>query len=344
MTTADVLEVRGLSVGYGPHRSLTSRLLRRSVTSTLAVDRLSLTVRRGSAVGIVGESGCGKSTLARVLVGLLPPTEGEVLLAGEALGARRTMAQRRAVQMVFQDPSASLNPRMTVGQVLGELLREHHVVPEARVTHRSAELLEMVELPASLLQAYPRRLSGGQRQRVGIARALALEPDVLIADEAVAALDVSVQASVLTLLDRLRRQLGLTLLFISHDLAVVRHLCDRVLVMYLGRLVEDRPSADLFDDPRHPYTAALLAAAPRLDVRKQPGSALLPGEASGAARSPGCSFRPRCSVARDACAEMEPQMDGPSPDQRAACLLAWTPDHGFGVAGSPHPRSVRLVQ
>ncbi|SFR68912.1 oligopeptide transport system ATP-binding protein [Agromyces sp. CF514] len=266
------LEARGLRVSYRTGSALAARLRGRPVPVLHALDGVDLVVERGSAVGIVGESGCGKSTLARAIVGLVELDGGALALDGEPLPLKRSRAQTRRIQMVFQDPSASLNPSMTIGQTLGELLRVHRMVPAADVTRRSAELLELVELPTSLLAAYPRRLSGGQRQRVGIARALALEPEILIADESVAALDVSVQAAILNLLERLRAELGLTLLFISHDLAVVRHLTERVVVMTAGRIVEDRPTEELFRDPHHPYTAALLAAAPHLGALARMGT------------------------------------------------------------------------
>ncbi|MFE6964613.1 ATP-binding cassette domain-containing protein [Agromyces sp. NPDC057679] len=258
------LEARGLRVSYRTGSAFAARLRGRPVPVMHALDGVDLVVERGSAVGIVGESGCGKSTLARAIVGLVELDEGSIVLDGEPLARHRTKAATRRIQMVFQDPSASLNPSMTIGQALGELLKVHRMVPAREVPQRAAELLELVELPVSLLGAYPRRLSGGQRQRVGIARALALEPEVLIADESVAALDVSVQAAILNLLEGLRAELGLTLLFISHDLAVVRHLTERVVVMTAGRIVEDRPTEELFRDPHHPYTATLLAAAPRM--------------------------------------------------------------------------------
>jgi oligopeptide/dipeptide ABC transporter ATP-binding protein len=280
----------------------------------------------------VGESGCGKSTLARALVGLIPLTAGSISFDGAELGRRRDPATLRRIQMVFQDPSSALNPARTIGATLTELLHVHRMVPTNRIRARAGELLELVELPPALLGAYPRRLSGGQRQRVGIARALALRPDILVADEAVAALDVSVQASVLNLLVRLRQELGLTLVFISHDLAVVRHISDRVIVMYLGRVVEDRPTEDLFTDPRHPYTAALLAAAPHLGARKRSGEAALPGEPPGLlAVPPGCPFHPRCSRVRDLCHRDVPALTGPTLGHAAACHFAWpSPPPGCG--------------
>jgi oligopeptide/dipeptide ABC transporter ATP-binding protein len=293
-------------------------------------------------VGVVGESGCGKSTLARALTGLAPIAAGSIRFDGGELGVRRKRSTMRRIQMVFQDPGSSLNPSRTVGQTLTELLRVHRVVSAERVRARAGELLELVELPSSLLAAYPRRLSGGQRQRVGIARALALEPDVLIADEAVAALDVSVQASVLNLLSRLRQELGLTLLFISHDLAVVRHISERVLVMYLGRIVEDRPTADLFMDPRHPYTVALMAAAPKMGMRKRSGEAALQGEPPALFEiPPGCRFHPRCPIAQPICTEVDPALIGPAEDQRAACHFAWAARTAAPVAGESDPTTRR---
>jgi ABC-type glutathione transport system ATPase component len=213
-------------------------------------------------VGIVGESGSGKSTLAKALVGLVPVREGQILLEGVPVRRARTRQQIRDVQMVFQDPSSSLNPSLRVGAMLAELLRFHQVVDPHDTRRRSLELLEMVELPSSVADALPRQLSGGQRQRVGIARALALDPAVLIADESVAALDVSVQSSVLNLLTRLRTELGLTLVFISHDLSVIRHISDRVVVMRNGEILEDCAVEDLFAAPSHPYTRMLVDAAP----------------------------------------------------------------------------------
>jgi oligopeptide/dipeptide ABC transporter ATP-binding protein len=320
-----LLEARGLCVSFRSGSALAARLRGRPVPAIVAVDGVDLVLERGDSIGIVGESGCGKSTLARALIGLVPLAGGSIAFDGALLDDRRDRATMRRIQMVFQDPSSSLNPSRTVEQTLTELLRVHRMVPSDRVRSRAGELLELVELPPSLLGAYPRRLSGGQRQRVGIARALALEPDILIADEAVAALDVSVQASVLNLLVKLRQELGLTLLFISHDLAVVRHISERVIVMYLGRVVEDRPTEDLFAGPRHPYTAALMAAAPRLGSKKRSGASALPGEPPGMLVVPqGCRFHPRCTIAQDVCREIEPELAGPSRTQRAACHFAWS--------------------
>ena len=323
--TAPLLQLDGLTVAFRSGSRALARLRGRPASSLTAVDAVSLEVERGASLGIVGESGCGKSTLAKALVGLVPVTSGTITFDGRPLTGRRDRATQRRVQMVFQDPSSALNPSRTVGQTLTELLKVHRMVPADMIEARARELLELVELPASLLNAYPRRLSGGQRQRVGIARALALNPEVLIADESVAALDVSVQASVLNLMARLRAELGITLLFISHDLAVVRHISERTVVMYLGRIVEDRPTRDIFTDPRHPYTVALLRAAPRLGTKKDPGSAALPGEPPAFGELPsGCRFHPRCPQVRDICRTAGPDLIGPTYSQKAACHFAWT--------------------
>lgn len=240
----------------------------RTAHTVHALDQVSLTVDQGEIVGLVGESGSGKSTLARVTCGLQPYDAGEVRLDGQLLTARRSREQRRTIQMVFQDPYASLDPRMTIRQTLAEMLVVHRLLPKDRIRARCEELMELVQLPASMLDARPAGMSGGQRQRVAIARALSVNPRVLVADEAVAALDVSVQAGVINLLDDLRHELDLTILFIAHDLAVVRSLCDRVSVIYRGRIVEERPAPDLFADPHDDYTRKLLSAVPRLDGRR----------------------------------------------------------------------------
>jgi len=323
-----LLQIQDLTVRFPSGSAMVARLRGRPVPGVTAVDGISLDVLRGASLGIVGESGCGKSTLAKALVGLVPVTSGSITFDGSAMSERRDRTTQRRIQMVFQDPSSSLNPSRTIGQTLMELLSVHQMVPKQLRASRARELLDLVELPASLLSAYPRRLSGGQRQRVGIARALALEPDVLIADESVAALDVSVQASVLNLMTRLRADLGLTLLFISHDLAVVRHISERTIVMYLGRVVEDRPTEDLFDDPRHPYTSALLAAAPRLGTKKEPGSSALAGEPPAfGTRAAGCGFGPRCPRAENICREIDPPLTGASSGHQAACHFAWPGAH-----------------
>jgi oligopeptide/dipeptide ABC transporter ATP-binding protein len=318
------LEVRDVTVRFKVGSLLAARLKGEPPPILTAVDGISFEAERGESIGLVGESGCGKSTLAKAITGLVPIASGSVHLDGRELTGRRDRNTMRRIQMVFQDPSSSLNPSLSIRKMLAELLRVHRIVPRERIDDRCAELMDLVELPQSLLDARPRRLSGGQRQRVGIARALALEPEVLIADEAVAALDVSVQAPILNLLNSLRENLGLTLMFISHDLAVVRYVSDRVVVMYLGKAVEDRPAADLFEDPRHPYTRALMAAAPKFGVKKAPGEAALKGEPPSALALPsGCRFRPRCPLAAEICEQDEPGLSGPSETDRAACHFAW---------------------
>ncbi len=252
-----LLEATGLSVSFSLGSAMIARL-RHQQNVLHAVDGVDLSIERGEALALVGESGSGKSTLARALAGLQPPERGEIRLDGKVLPARRSRPDQRKIQMVFQDPYSSLNPRMTVGGTLHELLRVHHIVPRDEVESYTRELLGLVGLGEEAVHAYPRQFSGGQRQRVAIARALALRPELLVADEPVSALDVSVQATILNLLQDLRGELGLTLLLISHNLAVVRHLCDRVAVMYLGRIIEVAPTETLFaqaPSPVHGRTA-----------------------------------------------------------------------------------------
>jgi oligopeptide transport system ATP-binding protein len=313
--TEPILTARAVSVSFDTGGTLADRFRRRERVLR-AVDGVDLDLRRGEALALVGESGSGKSTFAKAAAGLIPPSGGEFAFEGRTLGARRDRSDTRRIQMVFQDPYSSLNPRMTVGQMLRELLKFHSVVPADQVAAEAARLIVAVGLTEDALHAYPRQFSGGQRQRVAIARALALRPDVLIADEPVSALDVSVQATILNLLDELRARMNLTLLFIAHNLAVVHHLCDRVAVMYLGRIVEVAPTGELFTSPRHPYTRGLLDAIPRLtDTRTGMAPALEGDPPSPLALPSGCRFRTRCPMAAPVCARVDPQLRT-SPDAR----------------------------
>jgi oligopeptide/dipeptide ABC transporter ATP-binding protein len=322
-----LLAVRELEMRFPLRRSMVARLRGEPAPLLRAVDGVDLDLVRGETLGLVGESGCGKSTLGRCIVGLYEPTHGEVRYGGAPLRADRDRTTRRRIQMVFQDPYSSLNPRMTVRQTLRELLRVHDLVPSGAVDARCHELVDLVGLGPRALNAYPRQFSGGQRQRVSIARALALEPEILVADEPVSALDVSVQATVLNLLAELRERLGLTMLLIAHNLAVVRHVCDRVAVMYLGRIVETAPTEELFANPRHPYTQALLLAVPRLVPGRKVRPAAVAGDPPSPIRVPsGCRFHPRCPIAQEVCSEVDPPLAaGPGlPAHVAACHFAWT--------------------
>jgi oligopeptide/dipeptide ABC transporter ATP-binding protein len=267
--------------------------------------------------------------MARCIVGLYEPTAGEMWFAGKRLNSNRTPEERRRIQMVFQDPYSSLNPRMTVRQTLGELLRVHRIVPSGQVRARSQELLDLVGLGPGSLDAFPRQFSGGQRQRVSIARALALVPELLVADEPVSALDVSVQANILNLLKRLQQQLGLSMLFIAHNLAVVRHLCDRVAVMYLGRIVELAETEQLFRNPRHPYTQGLLKAIPRLIPGRKSLAIAVKGDPPSPMHIPsGCRFHPRCPIAGSICSSQDPILEAGAGEMEhlAACHFAWNVD------------------
>jgi oligopeptide/dipeptide ABC transporter ATP-binding protein len=323
-----LLAARGLSVSFPVGSQLMARI-RHEERLLRAVDGVDLDVRRGEALALVGESGSGKSTLALALAGLRPAGRGEIRFDGRILPDRRSRADQRRIQMVFQDPYSSLNPRLTVGGMLRELLRVHHVVPRAEVAAVSRELVRLVGLGEDALPAYPRQFSGGQRQRVAIARALVLRPDVLIADEPVSALDVSVQATILNLLRDLRGELGLTLLLISHNLAVVRYLCNRIAVMYLGRIIEVAPTEQLLRAPRHPYTRGLLAAIPQLTGSAvDDGPPAIAGDPPSPLRIPaGCRFRTRCPMAQPRCEQEDPALGASAddPGHLAACHFAFEP-------------------
>jgi oligopeptide transport system ATP-binding protein len=291
-----------------------------------AVDGVSLNLERGEAVGLVGESGCGKSTLARTIVQLVPPTHGEIRLDGIALNrlSRRELRRLRPrLQLVFQDPFASLNPRRTVFDALAEPMLTHGLVNRAGVARAVGELMEETGLARRFMRKYPHEFSGGQRQRIAVARALALRPELLLADEPVSALDVSVQSQILNLLRRLQRERNLTMLLIAHDLAVVRHMARRIAVMYLGRIVELGDGEAVFRHPLHPYTRALASAAPLPDpdIEKNRRRILLPGDPpSPVAPPPGCPFHPRCPCAAEKCACREPALEEHAPGRFAACL------------------------
>ncbi|HUZ87467.1 MAG TPA: oligopeptide/dipeptide ABC transporter ATP-binding protein [Candidatus Baltobacterales bacterium] len=296
-----------------------------------AVDGVDLEIRRGEALGLVGESGCGKSTLARLITALLPVTAGEITFDGQditKLRGTKLRRVRRKMQMIFQDPFASLDPRMTVGDIIQEPLDNFHVGSGKQKHERVQELLRLVGLNPNFTNRYPHEFSGGQRQRIGIARALAVNPSFIVCDEAVSALDVSIAAQIINLLQDLQREFNLTYLFIAHDLAVVRHLSDRIAVMYLGKVVETAGRNDIYDHNQHPYTKALLSSipVPDPDVELRRAPILLEGEIPSPVNPPsGCRFHPRCPIARapGICSEQEPLLEPHGqPDQMAACHFA----------------------
>jgi peptide/nickel transport system ATP-binding protein len=327
--TVPLLELRGVSKRFAKRLDAAERIAALLGAShrehvVHAVDGVDLAIRRGEVVGLVGESGCGKSTLGRLAVGLHAPTEGRRLWRGEDLAGLASEARRRAqlaIQMIFQDPYASLNPRMRVQDIVGEAPVVHGLVGTDAVRDYVAGLLVRVGLDPSLMRRFPHQFSGGQRARIGIARALAVKPEFLVCDEAVAALDVSIQAQVLNLFIRLREELGLTYLFISHDLGVVRHLSDRVLIMYLGRVVESAPTEEIYARPNHPYTQGLLAEVPRLDVRHKAFVSIRGEIPSPLAPPPGCHFHPRCPHAMPRCKIDRPALREIAPGRLSACHL-----------------------
>ena len=327
-----LLQVRDLAMHFPMRRGA----LGRREGTLRAVDGVSFELGRGETLGLVGESGCGKSTTGRAILRLVEPTAGSVVFDGKdvlAMDARTLRAFRGRAQIVFQDPFSSLNPRLTVGAMLEEALKVHGLHCDAAGRRkRTGELLELVGLRPEHASRYPHEFSGGQRQRIGIARALSVEPEFIVCDEPVSALDVSVQAQVINLLDDLKQELGLTYLFIAHDLSVVEHVSDRVAVMYLGRIVEIAPAADLYASPRHPYTRALLSAIPRVDpADRSPGdTVVLEGDVPSPVDPPsGCPFHPRCPLPwKDAaCGSQVPRLEEKAPGQWAACLkVDPTPD------------------
>jgi oligopeptide/dipeptide ABC transporter ATP-binding protein len=321
-----LLEVRGLR----KHFPVTSAgLFRRTIARVQAVDGVSFQVEAGRSLGLVGESGCGKSTTGRLVTRLLEPTSGSMRFEGEEishLSAKQLLPLRREIQMIFQDPYGSLNPRHTVGTIIGTPLRVHKVVPEKQVIARVQELLEIVGLNPEHYNRYPSEFSGGQRQRVGIARALALQPKLLVADEPVSALDVSIQAQVVNLLRDVQRELGVAFLFIAHDLAVVRHVCPDVAVMYLGKIVEVADRDTLYQRAHHPYTQALLSAVPDVKQATVGGRReriRLEGDVPSPVNPPsGCRFRTRCWAAREICAAQEPPLLQIGARHKVACHFA----------------------
>ena len=340
-----LLEVENLKVWF-PIKS--GIFLDRHVGDIKAVDDVSLTIRRGETLGLVGESGCGKSTVGRTILRLYEPTAGRIVFDGKDI---TTMSQsdlrplRRRMQMVFQDPYASLNPRHSVGRIVGEPLRVHGLSGKKDTAKRVRELLEIVGLPADAATRYPHEFSGGQRQRIGLARSLALNPDFIVCDEPVSALDVSIQAQIINLLENLQADFELTYLFIAHDLAVVRHISDRIAVMYLGKIVEISNAAELYDDPLHPYTISLLSAVPIPDpaVERERATILLPGDLPSPANPPpACRFHTRCPYVQPTlCRDEEPLLRRLEPDHVVACH--WAEDIKAGKI-QPHEPKPELVQ
>ncbi len=322
-TAADpLLSVRGLKKWF----PVSSGVLQRTIAQVRAVDGVDLDIMKGETLGLVGESGCGKSTLGRTIIRLLDPTAGTIRFKGEDIarkhgGALRSL--RREMTMIFQDPYASLDPRQTVGDIVGEPLDIHGLARGRAREDRVRELLNVVGLNSGFVKRYPHEFSGGQRQRIGIARALAVEPSFIVCDEPISALDVSIQAQIINLLERLQSKFDLTYLFIAHDLSVVKHISDRVAVMYLGKVMEMAPGGELYRRPRHPYTGSSLSAIPIPDPRIERGRerVILQGDVASPVNPPsGCRFRTRCPRARQHCGEQEPPLEAYGAEHLAACF------------------------
>jgi oligopeptide/dipeptide ABC transporter ATP-binding protein len=322
-----VLQVRNLRKFYPIHRGM----LGRTVGHVRAVDNVSFAIERGETLSLVGESGCGKTTTSRCILRAIAPTDGEIRFRSDTgaeidvaqLGRKDLRPLRRQMQMIFQDPFSSLNPRMTIAEIIGEPLLVNGIGDARARNERVAELLELVHLPAAYLNRFPHAFSGGQRQRIGIARALALNPALIVADEPVSALDVSVQAQIVNLMLELQDRLGIAYLFVAHDLSVVKHVSHRVAVMYVGKIVEVAPTEALFATPRHPYTEALLSAVPVPDPRRRARRIVLEGDvADPSDPPPGCAFHPRCRYATERCKQEVPELQEVAPGHLVRCIRA----------------------